>query len=80
MANRTVSLGEFLTESEMALALSLGKAKEIAQQIIKPNIERINKALGQQNDPMYLAYAVEYVIGQAKGGYRGVQANTVGRA
>lgn len=34
--------------------------------IIKPNIERINKALGQENDTLYLAYAVEYVLSQQR--------------
>ena len=34
--------------------------KRIRDEIIKPNIDRINKALGQENDPDYLAYAVEY--------------------
>jgi hypothetical protein len=37
----------------------------VCEQIICPNLERINRTLGQENDPMHLAYAVEYVLGLA---------------
>jgi hypothetical protein len=33
-----------------------------ARDIIEPVIDRINQALGQENDPKYLAYCVEYVM------------------
>ena len=36
-------------------------AKIICEKIIKPNILSINNKLGQKNDPMYLAYMVEYL-------------------
>jgi hypothetical protein len=72
---KTVRLNEFLTREEIELAIKLwdGKGKMppggryaqvIRDTIIAPNIERINKALGQENDPMFLAYAIEYVIGE----------------
>ena len=71
---KAVRLPDFLTREEIILASQMWKlhrfdsqnyAKRIADIIIKPNIERIDKALGQVNDPMYLAYVVEYVMGLA---------------
>lgn len=70
---KTITIGDFLTEDEVKEALALftrlsktGEsfhyAKHCAAEIIRPNIDRINKALGQENDVMYLAYAVEYTI------------------
>lgn len=60
-----VTIDQFLTEKEIKKAMKLRTAKLIADQIITPNLERINAALGQENDPMFLGYAVEYVISQA---------------
>lgn len=59
---KQVQIKDFLTEEQLLKAAHLGKAKQICEQIIKPNIEAINKKLGQENDPMYLAYAVEYIV------------------
>ena len=66
----TITLPQFLTEREIRQARVLYQAKvpsyaqAVCARIIRPNIDRINKALGQENDPMYLAYAVEYVMSQ----------------
>ena len=77
---KTVSITQFLTEAEIQRALELwnkrttdrkigwNDARCICDEIIRPNIERIKRALGQENDPMYLAYAVEFVMMQASGG------------
>lgn len=72
---KTVRLPDFLTDKEIALAMQMWRGKwledgktyaqRVADKIIKPNMARINKALGQENDPMYLAYMVEYVLGMA---------------
>lgn len=75
---KMVSLGDFLTDEEIAQCIFVWGlwqkninpqaktyAEVIEQQIIAPNLERINKALGQENDPAYLAYMVEYVMSQA---------------
>jgi hypothetical protein len=56
----------FLTDEEIRKAIRLGDASSIKRYIIEPNIKRIDKALGQENDPMFLAYAVEYAINLAK--------------
>ena len=75
---KTVTLPEFLTDAEIRIATNLWKnrntalaaisgksyAQAICERIIRPNIDRINKALGQENDPMFLSYAVEYVMSQ----------------
>lgn len=40
-------------------------ARSICEQIIDPNIDRINKQLGQDSDPLYLAYLTEYACVRA---------------
>ena len=65
MTNKTVTAQDFLTEDEIRQIPILKTAKLIKERIIAPNIDRINKSLGQKNDPMYLAYALEYVFSQA---------------
>jgi hypothetical protein len=59
---KKVTLLDFLTPAEIEHARKLKSASEIKRKIIDPNLRRINAALGQQNDPMYLAYMVEYVL------------------
>jgi len=73
---KSITIRDFLTESEVKRAFKLyylcqeGKDERrfvhaINQDIIKPNIDRINAALGQENDPMYLSYACEYIISRS---------------
>ena len=64
-----ITLPEFLTEEELAYAQRLFNtaeagtfAAQCVEKIIAPQIERINRALGQKNDATYLAYAVEYAF------------------
>lgn len=63
---KQIKLTDFLTLPEIGQAFALGDANAICALVIEPNISRINLALGQENDPMYLAYAVEYVRGQCE--------------
>ena len=71
---KQITIDQFLTEAEINRAAEMYAnldgtglfAATLAAQIIAPNIERINDALGQENDPRYLAYAVEYVFIQLK--------------
>lgn len=37
-------------------------AKTICKEVIKPNMQIINEKLGQENDPLYLSYVVEYEL------------------
>lgn len=59
---KTTNIAQFLTNNQIRLCIKLKTAKLICKEVIEPNIEEINKKLGQENDPMYLAYACEYVI------------------
>jgi hypothetical protein len=69
---KSVSIPDFLTPDQIEAAQALYKkfkntgrfATECAKQIIEPNMKEINRKLGQENDPKYLAYACEYVFGQ----------------
>lgn len=71
-----ITLGDFLTDAEIAECQRLWRDREksetryntlVKERIIQPNMARINKALGQENDASYLAYAIEYVMMQAEG-------------
>lgn len=60
---RQVAIGDFLTEADMRKAERLyPNAKAICREVIEPKMDEINRKLGQENDPMYLAYAVVYAI------------------
>ena len=63
---KRVTLLDFLTKKEIEYARELKVANEIKKKIIQPNIARINKTLGQKNDPMYISYMVEYVLSITK--------------
>lgn len=74
---KTVKLSDFLTDDEIRLAIKLYEnkailsyAKEVMEQITRPNIARINESLGQMNNPMYLAYAIEYAMIRGENGVR----------
>jgi len=64
---RRVTLGEFITESMLVQAQKIGAddVKRICVEVIEPNMAEINRKLGQENDPMYLAYALSHGISQA---------------
>lgn len=66
---KNIAITDFLTESEIHSATKLYRtaspgtfAKRCDEEIITPNMARINAALGQENDARYLAYCVEYVF------------------
>lgn len=67
---KTMTLPQFLTDSQIAKAAKLYKAHgidavaNIQAQVIEPNMVAINSKLGQENDARYLAYAVVYVLSQ----------------
>jgi len=63
---KKVTINQFLNKEQIEKAKNLKKAKDICAEIIEPNISDINAALGQENDPMYLAYMVEYAISLIK--------------
>jgi hypothetical protein len=70
MPKKTISLGDFLTDEEINTAIKICKIggengdninKTLVRRIIEPNLDRINKALGQENDKYYLGYVVEFI-------------------
>jgi hypothetical protein len=74
MQVKTLSIGQILTPAEMTKAIRLYKhcesyqfAKRCADEIISPVLDRINKISGQENDPKYLAYCIEYAILKSNG-------------
>jgi len=68
-----VTLNQFLSDREIRHAVKLFRElgsggrfiHAVEENIIRPNLDRINAALGQENDPTYLAYAIEYVLTKA---------------
>jgi hypothetical protein len=72
---KNVKISDFLTEEEIESCVQIARTIKpssaefvdwVADKITGPNIERINKALGQENDARYFAYAVAYVLGRAQ--------------
>lgn len=69
---RTVTLATFLTDEQINAALALWRRphmervfhSDVQREIIEPNLAEINRKLGQENDPSFLAYAIEFVFGQ----------------
>jgi len=66
---KQVTLSQFLTGTQIAEALAIWRrsmtpAKEIAEKVMTPNMAAINLKLGQENDPLFLAYMVEAVFNQ----------------
>ena len=62
---RHITIDQFLNEEQIKKAVELKKANDICRLIIEPNLEDINKKLGQENNALYLSYAVEYAINQS---------------
>ena len=71
---KPITIYDFLTPAQIRKALALYNdktakqpfAKRCCEAVIAPNLETINTKLGQENDPMYLAYMVEYVFNHAR--------------
>lgn len=67
-----VTLMTFLTKDQIDAALALWRRphmerlfhSDVRREIVEPNIEEINRKLGQKNDPDFIAFAIEYVFMQ----------------
>lgn len=69
--DKNIVLPDFLTAAQIKQALTIWKrnpipAREIAAEVIEPNMEVIESKIGQKCDALYLAYCVEYVFDSAK--------------
>jgi len=63
---KTVTIGDVLTNEQLELCRALyPDHQRIRDEVIKPNMEAINRNLGQENDADYLAYAIIYAIESA---------------
>lgn len=70
----TTTIADFLTIEEIARAVALYEtaapgtfAAQCDKQIVAPVLPRIEKTLGQRMHPRYIAYMIEYVLGQRSG-------------
>ena len=63
---KTVTIGDILTSEQIELCRALyPDHQRIRDEVIAPNMEAINRNLGQENDASYLAYAIVYAIEKA---------------
>lgn len=70
---KTINLREILHKSEWHRAVNIynenkggNVAKKLKDEIIMPAMERINNKTGQDNDPLCMAYALEYTLMSSK--------------
>jgi hypothetical protein len=68
-------LQDFLTDEQLEECIAIfsrrahrgepSPARVICDEVIRPNLDAINSKLGQENDPRYLGYVVEFALEQA---------------
>lgn len=64
---KEIRLGDIFSEEILEEALQYRHShKDLLEKIIKPNMEMINRKTGQENDPAYWAYALEYALVEYK--------------
>jgi len=60
---KTAKLGDFLSGADIHKAQRLyPDVNAICRDVIEPQIEEINRKLGQPNDPRYLSYMLIYAF------------------
>jgi hypothetical protein len=71
MDRKSMAITDFLTAEQIAKARALWKNRKngsfhhaVMTEIVEPNMEEINRKLGQDNVPGFIAYAIEYVMMQ----------------
>lgn len=69
---KQATLADIFTASELERAKELfletpvgSFNKVVVAEIIEPVMDRINKALGQENDPRYMGYMLEHALTQS---------------
>ena len=63
---RDISPMEVFTEKMLEDARACKNTEEIRVKVIEPNMAMINEKTGQENDPRYWAYAMEFTLNQIK--------------
>jgi hypothetical protein len=62
---RLIVTGDFLTNEMADLAAKIGPNRvRLQKEVVEPNMAEINRKLGQENDPAYLAYVIVYALQQ----------------
>ena len=60
---KTVDIATFATDEMLELARKIGPdVRRICSEVITPNMDEIDRKLGQKNDAMYLSYAMVYAL------------------
>jgi len=69
MTAKTMSMGDFLTDEQINDCVRLCDETDgterhdaLRDEILAPNMDEINRRLGQENDADYLAYMIEYAV------------------
>lgn len=70
MSNPTINLAAILTPREQERALVIYGSHDLPHRLLKteiilPAMDRINAATGQENDPDYMAYLLEYLLSRS---------------
>ena len=73
MPGRKITAGDFMTTKMVRDAVAIYRTaplhlrhRRLLHEVIKPNMAEINRKLGQENNPEYFAYLVEYLISNAE--------------
>lgn len=68
---KTATIDQFLTVAQINEAIDIWKEHRnerqtfhelILEKVVRPNMAQINKRLGQENDPDYIAYMLEFAF------------------
>lgn len=69
---KSVTITDFLTAGEIKKCIAMWERdrgnfhQRVLDEIVKPNMARINEKLGQDNVPGFIAYAIEYALMQSE--------------
>ena len=63
---RTIQVSDYFSDFQLKLASKCENVTEICEKVVKPHLAEINRINGQENDPKYWAYALQYVLSQVK--------------
>lgn len=68
---KRITMYDILTQEQIKQARDIyremsqyGCQQRLHDEIVVPNLAHINKKLGQENDPMFLSYLLQYSLGQ----------------
>lgn len=63
---KQIKIQDFLTEQQIQSCAKLyPNVDAIEHDVIAPNMQEINRKIGQENDSRYIAYAVHFAFGLA---------------